>query len=65
MGKRRMERVLAPILNEFRIEGLLDLWKREQELKMDLKNRHGLNKVIRENKAVLKILKAQGEGHGT
>jgi hypothetical protein len=55
MGKS-MEKVLAPVLNELRLEGFLDRWERERELKKVRKNRRNLNRSIRENKAIKETL---------
>jgi hypothetical protein len=50
MGKKSMESVLGPVLNEIRKEGLINRWERERELKKVRKNRRGLNRAIREGK---------------
>jgi hypothetical protein len=60
MGKS-MDKVLAPVLNEIRLEGLSARWERERELKKVRKNRRNLNRSIRENKAITETLNmAQG-----
>lgn len=48
MGKS-MDEVLAPVLNEFRKEGLLDRWEQERKLNKVQKDRRRLNRAIREN----------------
>jgi hypothetical protein len=55
MGKS-MDKVLAPIINEIRLEGLSARWERERELKKVRKNRCNLNRSIRENKAITETL---------
>jgi hypothetical protein len=55
--EKSMSEVLAPIINEIRLEGLLDRWERERELKKVLRNRRGLNKAIRESRAAMETLK--------
>jgi hypothetical protein len=54
--EKSMDKVLAPVLNEIRLEGLLARWERERELKKVRKNRRNLNRSIRENKAITETL---------
>jgi hypothetical protein len=61
-----MEKVLEPVLNELRREGLIGRWERERELKKVRKNRRGLNKAVRESKEKLETPNMPGKGktHG-
>jgi hypothetical protein len=59
--EKSMDKVLAPVLNEIRFEGLIERWEKERELKKVRKNRRVLNKVIRESKAILETLHRQGK----
>jgi hypothetical protein len=61
MGKS-MDKVLAPLLNEIRTEGLLDSWARE--LKRARKNRYMPKKEIRGRKEIADTLDPAGEYQG-
>jgi DNA-binding PadR family transcriptional regulator len=47
---KSIEKVLEPVLNELRRDGLIELWERERELKRVRKNQRSLNRAIRESK---------------
>jgi hypothetical protein len=59
--RKSIDRVLAPVINEIRLEGLIDRWERERVLKMVRKNQRRLNKEIRESKAILGTPHIQGK----
>lgn len=61
MGKS-MEKVLWPVLNEIRKEGLIGRWEKERELKTVSKNRRSLNKVIRQKSESLGLGKGKKNG---
>jgi hypothetical protein len=61
MGKS-MEKVLGPVINEIRKEGLIGRWEKERELKTVRKNRRSLNKEIRQKAESLG--RGKGKNHG-
>jgi hypothetical protein len=66
MGKS-IDKVLEPVLNEIRLEGLSARWEQERELKKVRKNRRNLNRSIREKKAIKETLnmpQGKGKKHG-